>query len=111
MAPSSGKIPNGRGLQMSCLLADYSLSCFKYIHNNPVTAGLVHSPDDWEFSSYREYAGMSPGEPICNVKLCKELLSLERNDMFNLSNLEIPTEVSEKYIFKVALNLQLVLKY
>jgi hypothetical protein len=79
--------------------ADYSLSCFKYIHNNPVTAGLVQSPLDWEFSSYREYAGMSPGEPICNIKLCKELLSLERNDIFNLSNMEIPTEVLKK-IFK-----------
>lgn len=79
--------------------ADYSLPCFKYIHNNPVTAGYVHSPIDWEFSSYREYAGMSPGEPLCNIKLCKELLNLERNDMFNLSNMEVPTEILKK-IFK-----------
>ena len=26
-----------------------------YIHNNPVSAGLVLSPDDYEWSSYKEY--------------------------------------------------------
>lgn len=78
---------------------DYSLSCFTYIHNNPVTAGLVSSPEDWEFSSYREYAGLSSSEPICNINLSKQLLSLERNDMFNLSKIEIPTEILKK-IFK-----------
>ena len=29
-----------------------------YIHNNPVGAGLVTSPEDWEWSSARWYAGM-----------------------------------------------------
>lgn len=27
----------------------------KYIHLNPSSAGLVVKPEDWEFSSYREY--------------------------------------------------------
>jgi REP-associated tyrosine transposase len=78
---------------------DYSLSCFKYIHQNPVIAGFVQSPADWKYSSYREYAGLSSEKPICNLKLAKQLLALEKNDMFNLSNLEIPTEVLKK-IFK-----------
>ncbi len=78
---------------------DYSLSCFMYIHNNPVAAGLVQSPEEWEFSSFREYAGLTTSEPICNVRLAKTLLSLERNDIFNLSATEIPTEVLKK-IFK-----------
>jgi len=26
-----------------------------YIHNNPVKAGLVENPEDWEFSSARNY--------------------------------------------------------
>ena len=29
----------------------------RYIHLNPVTAGLVDFPEDWIFSSYREYLG------------------------------------------------------
>ena len=78
---------------------DYSVSCFKYIHQNPVTAGLAQSPADWKYSSYREYAGLSTDPPLCNLKMAKHLLSLEKNDMLNLSNLEIPTEVLKK-IFK-----------
>ena len=78
---------------------DYSLSCFMYIHNNPVSAGLVQFPEEWEFSSFREYAGFNKNEPICNVQLCKTMLNLEKNDIFNLSAKEIPTEVLKK-IFK-----------
>jgi putative transposase len=28
----------------------------KYIHRNPVTRGLVERPDDWEWSSFRQYS-------------------------------------------------------
>ena len=28
---------------------------FDYIHYNPVKAGLVEKPEDWKFSSYRNY--------------------------------------------------------
>ncbi|MCK9613599.1 MAG: hypothetical protein WC401_09325 [Bacteroidales bacterium] len=34
---------------------EYSQVCFNYIHNNPVKAGLVKKPEDWEFSSYNSY--------------------------------------------------------
>ena len=33
----------------------------RYIHLNPVTAGFVAHPEDWEFSSYREYVGLRAG--------------------------------------------------
>jgi REP element-mobilizing transposase RayT len=33
-----------------------------YIHLNPVRAGLVSRPEDWRWSSYNEYAGMSANE-------------------------------------------------
>ena len=33
----------------------------RYVHLNPVEAGLVKRAQDWEFSSYREYVGMRPG--------------------------------------------------
>jgi putative transposase len=32
----------------------YPAVCFRYIHNNPVSAGLVMEPDQWEFSSFKE---------------------------------------------------------
>ncbi|MEE8391301.1 MAG: hypothetical protein V3S14_10980 [Anaerolineae bacterium] len=42
----------------------------KYIHLNPVTAGLVTRPEDWAFSSYRDYAGLRDGTlPVTSVVL------------------------------------------
>ncbi len=38
----------------------------RYHHLNPVTAKLVDRPEDWEFSSYREYIGEGTGSTaIC----------------------------------------------
>ncbi len=34
---------------------EYPNVCFNYIHLNPVNDRLVKSPEDWEFSSYRDY--------------------------------------------------------
>lgn len=34
----------------------------RYIHLNPVMAGLVKLPEDWMFSSYRDYIGMRNGQ-------------------------------------------------
>jgi len=34
----------------------------EYMHLNPVKAGLASRPEDWRWSSYHEYAGMSAEE-------------------------------------------------
>jgi putative transposase len=39
----------------------YLLHLSRYIHLNPVRAGLVQRPEDWEFSSYREFIGLRMG--------------------------------------------------
>jgi putative transposase len=50
---------------------DYIINCFHYIHQNPVIANLVKRLEDWEFSSFRDYAGLR------NRTLCqKELAAL-----------------------------------
>ena len=36
----------------------------RYIHLNPVRAGLVARPEDWEWSSYPGYAGGRPTSPL-----------------------------------------------
>lgn len=43
---------------------NYPLVCFNYIHMNPVVDRMVHSPDDWEFSSYRDYFNGRNGKLI-----------------------------------------------
>ena len=35
----------------------YLITAVTYIHQNPVRAGLVKKPEDWEFSSYLDYLG------------------------------------------------------
>ena len=52
----SGKL-NHKGLHD----LKYILNLCKYIHCNPVIAGLVNMPEKWEFSNYREWIGKRDG--------------------------------------------------
>ncbi|MBI4212555.1 MAG: transposase [Deltaproteobacteria bacterium] len=42
----------------------YALACLRYIHRNPVAAGLVRAPDDWPWSAYRYYSSEFENPPI-----------------------------------------------
>lgn len=47
-----------------CILLDKTSHLFHlccYIHANPVKAGLVVSPEQWDFSNYREWIGSHAG--------------------------------------------------
>ena len=50
--------------QFQAVLVDrneYLLHLSRYLHLNPVEAGLAKRPVDWEFSSYRDYIGLRQG--------------------------------------------------
>jgi putative transposase len=49
--------PLFQGRYQANLIEDdgYLLDCAKYIHLNPVKAGLVNSPELWKYSSYMAY--------------------------------------------------------
>ena len=50
----------------------YLLHLSRYIHMNPVTTGLVAQPEDWAFSSYRDYIGLRDGTlPVPDVVLSR----------------------------------------
>jgi len=51
---------------------NYLNVCFDYIHINPVNGKLVNNPEDWEFSSYRDYYSGRKGK-LVNRALAKEL--------------------------------------
>lgn len=51
-------------------LEDYYAACFHYIHQNPLKAKLVSKLEDWEYSSFREYAGLG-SSPFCDKELAK----------------------------------------
>ena len=56
------------------LVQDYYVNCFHYIHQNPLVAKLTDKLEDWEFSSFKDYAGLRNGT-LCQ----KELATLHCN--------------------------------
>lgn len=65
---------------------NYPLSVFYYVHQNPMTAGLVNKMEDWEFSSFNEYIKMTPG-PLCNKAVAYQLLGLNEKHFYRDSYL------------------------
>jgi len=63
---------------------DLARTVFHYIHQNPVRAGLVEKMEDWEFSSFKEYAGLRAGT-LTNQELGFELLGLNRKTFYEQS--------------------------
>lgn len=59
---------------------DYTLPCFRYILQNPLRADLVMCLEDWEFSSYRDLAGLRKGT-LCDSALIRKELLLDLNDL------------------------------
>jgi putative transposase len=47
---------------------DYQVNCFHYIHQNPLVAKLVTRLEDWEYSSFKDYAGIRDGR-LCQKDL------------------------------------------
>jgi putative transposase len=57
----SGTLFEGRAKIKLIYQNDYFLHIPRYIHLNPVKAGLVTKPEDWPFSNYREFIGLRKG--------------------------------------------------
>ncbi len=55
------------------------VTCFYYIHLNPLKANLVRDLRDWAFSSWLDYAGLRDGD-VCNKAKLFELSGLSRED-------------------------------
>ncbi len=60
---------------------NYSRVCFEYIHQNPVRAGIVSKPENWKYSSAKDYR-YDNKKSICNLALGKKLMST--NNEFRL---------------------------
>ena len=57
----SGTLFEGRAKSKLIFENDYLFQITRYIHLNPVRAGLVVNPEDWAFSNYREFIGTRNG--------------------------------------------------
>jgi putative transposase len=54
----SGTLFEGRAKSKLIFENEYLYQITRYIHLNPVQAGLVQKPEDWAFSNYREFIGI-----------------------------------------------------
>ncbi len=61
---------------------EYLQICFNYIHQNSVKAGLVNKPEDWEFSSFRDYLGLRNGTLVAKKRCCELELNLNSRGNF-----------------------------
>lgn len=69
---------------------------FNYIHQNPVAASLVNVMSEWEFSSYKDFAGLRNGT-LCNKPLALSLTGFEEKDFPVFSLLPVKNEIAKKY--------------
>ena len=62
-----GTLWEGRTKKVTLRSDEQLLHLTRYIHLNPVTAYLVDKPEDWVWSSYREYLlKVPPGRKLCS---------------------------------------------
>lgn len=52
-----GHLFQSRYLAKACLTDSYYAAALRYIHRNPVEAGLAASPGEWAWSSHRQFMG------------------------------------------------------
>jgi hypothetical protein len=74
---------------------EHPFICFQYIHQNPLTAGLVGRMEDWEFSSFVDYLGLRKGS-LCDQNLAYKLLDLSRDTFHDESYKVISQEKIER---------------
>lgn len=67
----------------------------RYIHLNPVTAYLVEKPEDWHFSSYKEFTDkVNDNEKVCNFEEYLDIDKKEYRD-FVISRIDYQRELDE----------------
>jgi REP element-mobilizing transposase RayT len=70
----------------------HAITVFNYIHQNPVIAHLVTKAEEWDYSSFPDYAGLRNGI-LCNKEKTYELLGLSTFDMCEGVRREITAEI------------------
>ena len=64
ITPSFYNTSNGTLINQHSIEVEYPQVCFDYLHFNPVRAKLVKQPEEWSYSSYRDYTGLRDGKLI-----------------------------------------------
>lgn len=73
-----GHIFQGRYHSILVEKESYALELTRYIHLNPVRAGMVRAPQDYPWSSYRAYTGME-SNPLVDAELMLDMIDLSKD--------------------------------
>jgi hypothetical protein len=84
-----GSLFQGRFQRILITQTEYLITLTRYIHLNPVKANLVEQPEDWEFSSYLEYAELRKGS-LPKLELVKEQIQGDRAYQLFLKDHRLP---------------------
>ncbi len=74
---------------------DYATACFIYIHQNPVLAKLVSTLEDWEFSSFRDYANLRDGK-LVSKSLAFDFVELNPEAFYEQSQMIVEEELLKR---------------
>ncbi|MBN2174167.1 MAG: transposase [Bacteroidales bacterium] len=75
---------------------DYLKTCFFYIHQNPLKAGLVDQLEDWAYSSFPDYAGLRKGT-LCEKSLAYEMININMESFIEQSY----AAIEEKFLKRI----------
>jgi len=81
------------------LSADHASTCFHYIHQNPLKAQLANDFEEWQYSSFKEYANHLDG--ICSKEIAFEFLEIPK-DSSSFVKLSKEIVVNEEIIDKIS---------
>lgn len=99
----SGALFEGRFKDVHVDDAAYLLHLCRYIHGNPVKAGLVTMPEEWLYSNYLDWIGERPGKLIDHDFVNDFFLNLQDYKEFVLDYLrgidELPSDI-KRYLFE-----------
>jgi len=77
----------------------YLLHLSRYIHLNPVVAGLVTSPVQWQFSSYRDYRGLNGNSFVSMREILSQMKGSENYEEYVNGYRNEDRNVIAKYLF------------
>ncbi len=58
----------GGGHDRNIISREYIYNSVQYIHDNPVKRGLVSAPEEWEWSSYKDWSGTGKGSIVVEIE-------------------------------------------
>ena len=72
---------------------EYFLNLIRYVHQNPIKAGIVKNIEDYKYSSYREYLG---NPRITDTEFVMEMIDDNEFKEFHMEMEEMDFEVSDR---------------